>query len=103
MAIQPCMELIPIKKKKKNRDRKSKKGRQNCQTNQNRTIFLSLLYQQIHFNQIKSKIAAYNMSCVHVSPDVLSTLLLLRQSNLYKLQQKNYAWHLQKQSSGDDL
>ena len=32
--------------------------------------------------------AAYNMSNFHVSPDVLSTLLLLQQGNLYKLQQK---------------
>ena len=32
--------------------------------------------------------AAYNMSNIHVSPDVLSTLLLLQQGNLYKLQQK---------------
>ena len=41
-----------------------------------------------HFNQIKSKMAANNMSNVHVSPDVLSTLLLLQRSKLYKLQQK---------------
>ena len=50
--------------------------------------------------------AAYNMNMninVHVSPDVLSTLLLLQQGNLYKLQQKNYAGHLQRQSSGGDL
>ena len=32
--------------------------------------------------------AAYNISNVHVSPNVLSTLLLLQQGNLYKLQQK---------------
>ena len=32
--------------------------------------------------------AAYNMSNVHVSPDVLSTLLLLQQDNLHKLEQK---------------
>ena len=31
--------------------------------------------------------AANNMSSVHVSPDVFSTLLLLKQGNLYKLQQ----------------
>ena len=31
---------------------------------------------------------ANNMSNVHVSPDVLSTLLLLQQGNIYKLQQK---------------
>ena len=31
---------------------------------------------------------SYNMSNVHVSPDVLSALLLLQQGNLYKLQQK---------------
>ena len=31
---------------------------------------------------------AYNMSNVHVALDILSTLLLLKQSNLYKLQQK---------------
>ena len=47
-----------------------------------------MLYWQIHFNQIKSKMAVYNMNNVHVSPDVLSTLLLLQQGNLYKLQQK---------------
>ena len=32
--------------------------------------------------------ATYNMSNAHVSPDVLSTLLLLQQGKLYKLQQK---------------
>ena len=42
----------------------------------------------MHFNEIKWKIAAYNMSNVHVSPDVLSTLLLLQLGKLYKLQQK---------------
>ena len=31
--------------------------------------------------------AANNMSNVHVSPDVLSTLLILQLGNLYKLQQ----------------
>ena len=31
---------------------------------------------------------ANNVSNVHVSPDVLSTLLLLQQGNVYKLQQK---------------
>ena len=48
----------------------------------------SLLYQQIHFHQIKSKMTGNNMSNVHVSPDVLSTLPLLQQGNIYKLQQK---------------
>ena len=43
---------------------------------------------QLHFNQIKSRIAAYNMSNVHVPADVLSTLLLSQQGNLYNLQQK---------------
>ena len=47
-----------------------------------------MVYRQIHFNQIKLKMAVYNMNNVHVSPDVLSTLLLLQQGNLYKLQQK---------------
>ena len=42
----------------------------------------------MHFNQIKMKMAAYNMNNVYVSPDVLSTLLLLQQGNLYKLQPK---------------
>ena len=32
--------------------------------------------------------AANNMSNVHISLDVLPTLLLLQQGNLYKLQQK---------------
>ena len=32
--------------------------------------------------------AAYNMSNVNVSSDILSTLLLLQQGNLYNLQQK---------------
>ena len=39
--------------------------------------FQPLLYQQIHFNQIKSKMATNNMSNIHISPDVLSTLMLL--------------------------
>ena len=40
-------------------------------------IFAFLLYQQIHFNQIKLKMAmtANNMSNIHVSPYVLSTLI----------------------------
>ena len=50
--------------------------------------FQSLLYQQIHFNQIKLKMAANNMSNIHVSPNVLSTLILLQQGKLYKLQQQ---------------
>ena len=62
-------------------------------TNQKTTTFESLLYQQIHFDQIKLKMAAYNVNNFHVSPDVLSTLPLLQQGNLYKLQQQNYAWH----------
>ena len=32
--------------------------------------------------------AAYTISNVRLSPDVLSTLLLLQQGNLYQLQQK---------------
>ena len=44
--------------------------------------FQSLLYQQIHFNQIKLKMAANNMSNIYVSPDVLSTLMLLQQGKL---------------------
>ena len=32
--------------------------------------------------------AANNMSNIHVSPDVLSTLMLLQQGKLYKLQQQ---------------
>ena len=39
-----------------------------------------------HFNQIKLKMAANNMSNIRVSPDVLSTLMLLQQGELYKLQ-----------------
>ena len=57
-------------------------------TNQNTNTFQSLLYQQIYFSQIKSKMATNNMSNVHVSPDVLSTVLLLQQGNLFKLQQQ---------------
>ena len=48
----------------------------------------SLFCQQTHFHQIKSKMTANNMSNVHLSPDVLSTLLLLWQGIIYKLQQK---------------
>ena len=33
--------------------------------------------------------AANNMNNIHVSPDVLSTLMSLQQDNLYKLQQQN--------------
>ena len=48
----------------------------------------TLLYQQIHFYQIKLKMAANDMSNIHVSPDVLSILMLLQQVELYKLQQQ---------------
>ena len=34
------------------------------------------------------KITANNMSNIHVSPDVLSTLMLLQQGKLHKLQQQ---------------
>ena len=34
---------------------------------------------QIHFNQIKLKMAANNISNIHRCPDVLSTLMLLQQ------------------------
>ena len=37
----------------------------NCLTNQNANTFQSLLFQQIHFNQIKSKVDANNTSNVH--------------------------------------
>ena len=60
-----------------------------------------MLYQQMHFNQIKSKMAAYTISNVRLSPTYVrlsslmsayvrlsSTLLLLQQGNLYQLQQK---------------
>ena len=36
----------------------------------------------MHFNQIKLKMAANNMNDNHVSPDVLSTLMLLQQGKL---------------------
>ena len=39
-------------------------------------------------NQVKSKMAADNMSNIHVSPDVLSTLMLLQQDDLHELQQQ---------------
>ena len=39
----------------------------------NTNTFQSLLYQQIYFNQIKLKMAANNMSNIHVSP--ISTYL----------------------------
>ena len=42
------------------------KIRHNCLTNLNVNIFQSLLFQQIHFNQIKSKVAANNMSNIHL-------------------------------------
>ena len=48
----------------------------------------TLLYQQIHFYQIKLTMAANDMSNIHVSPDVLSTLMLLQQGELYELQQQ---------------
>ena len=47
-----------------------------------------MFYQQIHFNQIKLKIAANGMSNAHVSPDVLSNLMLLQQGKRYELQQQ---------------
>ena len=59
-----------------------------CWINQNKNTIHSLFYQQIHFYQIKSKMTANNMSNALISPDVLSTLLLLQQGNIYKLQQK---------------
>ena len=46
------------------------------------STFQSLHFQQIHFNQIKLNMAANNMSNIHVSPDVLSTLMLLQQGKL---------------------
>ena len=64
-----------------------RKIRHNCQTNQNTNTFQSLLYQQIRFNQIKLKMATNNMSNIHVSPDVLSNLMLSQQCKLYKLKQ----------------
>ena len=42
------------------------KIRHNCLTNLNANIFQSLLFQQIHFNQIKSKVAANDMSNNHL-------------------------------------
>ena len=42
------------------------RSRQNCLTNQNANTFQSYLFQQIHFNQIKSKVAANNMSNIHL-------------------------------------
>ena len=63
-------------------------SRHNCQTIQNTTTFQSLLYQQIHFNPIKLKMAPTNMINVHTPPAALCALLLLQQGNLYKLQQK---------------
>ena len=47
-----------------------------------------MIYQQVHFIQIKLKMAANNMSNTHVSPDVLSNLLLLEQGKLYNLQRQ---------------
>ena len=59
------------------------KSRHNCQTNQNTNFQFC---HQINFHQIKSKMAANNMSIIHVSPNVLSTLIPLQQENLLKLQ-----------------
>ena len=42
-----------------------------------------------HFHQIKTKMAANNVSNIHVSADVLSTLLSLQQGNLVDLPQQN--------------
>ena len=72
-------EIFLFKIVKLNLTNSRRKSRQNCWSNQNKTIFQSLLYYLVHFNQIKLKMAANNMSNVHVSPDVLSTLLLLQQ------------------------
>ena len=52
---------------------------------QSKCKHISLLYQQIHFNLIKLKMAANNMSNVYVS---LSTLMLFQQGKLYNLQQQ---------------
>ena len=38
----------------------------NCLTNQQANTFQSLLYQQIHFNQIKSKVPANSMSNIRL-------------------------------------
>ena len=43
-----------------------RKNCHNCLTNQNANTFQSLLSQQIHFNQIKSKVAANNTSNIHL-------------------------------------
>ena len=47
-------------------DLTNSRSRQNCLTNQNANTFQSYLFQQIHFNQIKSKVAANNMSNIHL-------------------------------------
>ena len=47
-----------------------------------------MIYQQIHFIQIIWKIVANNMSNIHVSPNVLSNLMLLQRGKLYNLQQE---------------
>ena len=39
----------------------------------------------MHFIQIKLKMAANNMSNIHVSPDIISNLMLLQQGKLDKL------------------
>ena len=57
-----------------------------CLTNQNANTIQSLLYQEIHFSQIKSKMAANNMSNIHLQM-------------FFQLTKTNSAWHFQKQSS----
>ena len=49
------------------RDEKIRNNQQaNKQTSQQANTFQSLLYQQIHFIQIKSKVAANSMSNIHL-------------------------------------
>ena len=48
----------------------------------------SKLCHQISFHQIKSKMAAIDMSNIHVSPNVISTLMPLQQESLRNLQQQ---------------
>ena len=53
-------EIFPFKIVQMDLTNSRRKIRHNCLTNQNANTFQSLLFQQIHFNQIKSKAAANN-------------------------------------------
>ena len=69
--------LFKIVKMNLSKSRQKKKKKKNCQSCQIKQNTYYQLCQQTHFYQIKLKIAANNMSNIHISTDVLSTFMSL--------------------------